>query len=493
MSVPLNVIALWTGTLASVPANWNICNGNGSTPDLRDKFVRGAPASTEAGSTGGASVHTHTEQSGGAHTHSTDSVGAHQHTVVSSGGHVHASYAYASSGTGLSTSNRTTGGAHQHTTANGSSAHTHTADSQGAHSHTLSDCSEGRPPWYDVVYLQAAAGATAATNLRIIWSDTVAAIPTGFSEDTALREKFVRGASNGVDGGGTGGSADHTHATQNNTGHTHGSDSQGSHYHSFANDLVAHNHGSQATAAGTRIVQTAASYNWYHQHANSDTIAAHSHTFQSGGVHNDHGNVGSTDSNKSLPSYKQAVFIKNDSASAIPVGGILIWAGLIADIPANYVLCDGTSPRPDYRGVFLRGNPNGGTVGATGGADTHIHTDNAGGIHSDHTQDAFSTQHTHATTNSVGDHTHGTVSGTRTTGATMNTDSSLGAHTHTYTAYTWSHTHTIQNSASHTHTIDSASTLPPYYEVQFIYYLGASTGQPYIMRVQGIEGMKTWS
>ena len=228
MSVPLNAIAIWTGTIASIPANWNLCNGGGTTPDLRDKFVRGAPASTEAGSTGGNSVHNHTEQSGGAHTHTMDTLGAHGHTVVSGGGHVHASYAYASSGTGLSTSNRTTGGAHQHTV-NNSTTHTHTANSQGAHTHTIDNTADARPPYYDVLYIQAAASAAVSTGIRIIWSGLVANIPSGWSEDTALRTYFTRGASVGVGGGGTGGSStSHTHNTQNNaSGHTHGSDSVG--------------------------------------------------------------------------------------------------------------------------------------------------------------------------------------------------------------------------------------------------------------------------
>lgn len=493
MSVPTNAIALWTGTIAGIPANWNLCNGGGTTPDLRDRFVRGAPAATEAGTTGGASTHTHTQQATGSHTHTTDTAGAHQHTTVSGGGHVHANYAYASSGSGLNTSNQTTGGAHTHTV-NSFGGHAHQTDSQGSHTHTLSDTAEGRPPWYDVLYIQAAAGASVATNIRAIWSGAVGTIPANWSEDTNLREKFIRGASNGVDAGGTGGSTDHVHATQNSVGHTHDStDSVGNHTHTFNNDTVAHNHGSQSTASGTRTVQTAASYNWQHQHGQSDSIGAHTHTFQSGGIHNDHGNVGTLDSNKSMPLYKQAFFMKNDGAAAFSVGTILIWVGTLATIPATWNLCDGGGSRPDYRGYFLRGVPNGGNVGDTGGANTHIHTDNPGGVHSDHAQNAFATAHQHAATDSVGNHTHGTVSGTRTTGATMNTDSSTGAHTHTYTNDAWNHTHTTQaNGSTHTHTIDSGSTLPPYYEVQFIYYSGAS-GQPYISRVQGVGGMNTWN
>ena len=37
-------IVMWYGTLASIPAGWQICDGTGGTPDLRNYFVRGAPA-----------------------------------------------------------------------------------------------------------------------------------------------------------------------------------------------------------------------------------------------------------------------------------------------------------------------------------------------------------------------------------------------------------------------------------------------------------------
>ena len=59
-AVPVGAIAIWSGTTGSVPTGWYICDGNNGTPDLRDKFLRGAPAATEAGSTSGSINHTHT-------------------------------------------------------------------------------------------------------------------------------------------------------------------------------------------------------------------------------------------------------------------------------------------------------------------------------------------------------------------------------------------------------------------------------------------------
>lgn len=42
MSVPSGVIALWKGSIATIPAGWLLCNGANGTPDLRDKFIVGA-------------------------------------------------------------------------------------------------------------------------------------------------------------------------------------------------------------------------------------------------------------------------------------------------------------------------------------------------------------------------------------------------------------------------------------------------------------------
>lgn len=41
-SLPKGVIILWSGTIASIPDGWALCDGNNGTVDLRDKFVVGA-------------------------------------------------------------------------------------------------------------------------------------------------------------------------------------------------------------------------------------------------------------------------------------------------------------------------------------------------------------------------------------------------------------------------------------------------------------------
>lgn len=44
LGVPSGVILMWSGTIATIPSGWNLCNGANSTPDLRNLFIVGADA-----------------------------------------------------------------------------------------------------------------------------------------------------------------------------------------------------------------------------------------------------------------------------------------------------------------------------------------------------------------------------------------------------------------------------------------------------------------
>ena len=62
---PSGGIIMWSGSIASIPLGWLLCNGTGSTPDLRNRFILGAGDTYAVAATGGSAdavavSHTHT-------------------------------------------------------------------------------------------------------------------------------------------------------------------------------------------------------------------------------------------------------------------------------------------------------------------------------------------------------------------------------------------------------------------------------------------------
>ena len=72
--VPTGVIAMWHGAAGAIPSGWVICDGNNSTPNLTDKFIKstGTANATGGGTTSGATTlatsqipsHTHPYEGG---------------------------------------------------------------------------------------------------------------------------------------------------------------------------------------------------------------------------------------------------------------------------------------------------------------------------------------------------------------------------------------------------------------------------------------------
>jgi prepilin-type N-terminal cleavage/methylation domain-containing protein len=58
-SLPIGSILIWSGTAASIPGKWHLCDGSSGTPDLRNRFLIGAGSSYGVGATGGATTHYH--------------------------------------------------------------------------------------------------------------------------------------------------------------------------------------------------------------------------------------------------------------------------------------------------------------------------------------------------------------------------------------------------------------------------------------------------
>ncbi|MFH0951463.1 MAG: hypothetical protein V1765_03260 [bacterium] len=136
--LPDGIIAMWDGTVASIPTNWILCDGSGTCPNLNDKFIKGANADSESGTTGGALTHTH--GAGAAHSHTIDS---HTHTLTVGG----ADLSVVRNGTGTASTAAT---AHTHTftlSGGGTTAtQTITADANSPN--------DNRPPYKEIVFIK---------------------------------------------------------------------------------------------------------------------------------------------------------------------------------------------------------------------------------------------------------------------------------------------------------------------------------------------------
>lgn len=203
--LPAGVIAMWSGSVASIPAGWHLCDGTSGTPDLRGMFVIGAGGSYAPAQTGGAASVTPTTSTAGAHTHggtqaggahtpsgTTDSQGSHSHGAATGGytlqladmpAHDHglggrnvvtdasltggATGQFVGSGpfpVGEFTFNSqggsnahshgiSTDGAHSHNlTMNAVPDHTHAISSDGSHTHTVTVAT--LPPFYALAFIQ---------------------------------------------------------------------------------------------------------------------------------------------------------------------------------------------------------------------------------------------------------------------------------------------------------------------------------------------------
>ena len=169
---PVGGIIMWSGSAASIPSGWALCNGqtvnksDGSgtivTPDMRDRFVVGwreasgtgasAISAVAPGATGGSATKTIDTASSGAHTHtgSTASAGAHNHggstaahvlTEAQMPSHNHGFTQALSDRTGAGTGDiqgpTVTSRAGTTDSKGGNQGHSHGISEAGAHTHTV--------------------------------------------------------------------------------------------------------------------------------------------------------------------------------------------------------------------------------------------------------------------------------------------------------------------------------------------------------------------
>jgi len=248
-----NIAGLWANS-ANAPSGWTFCDGGGGTPDLRNKYLKGAVAGVDAGTTGGTLNHSHAVD----HTHTADS---HTHTGTSS------------AAVPVPTPNRSNIGSSNNSLVD----HTHSislavaTDTLTSYTGSAGNADTVEPSFKKLAAIKNTSGvASKPTGLIGLWLGTLATIPAGWAlcDGTKgtpdMRGYHLKLANTLGEIGNTGGSNTHTHSSHN---HVHSSSSTHTHTGSTGNDVATGQHatgGDQACVQHTHTVNstggTAGSY-----------------------------------------------------------------------------------------------------------------------------------------------------------------------------------------------------------------------------------------
>lgn len=180
-------------------------------------------------------------------------------------------------------------------------------------------------------------------NVIIMWAGTHAGIPSGFTRETTLDEKFLKGAAAGIDPNTTGGNATHTHTSP---AHSH---SVVDHGHYIETNYVDHTDCIDKTTGGS------GTGNGGHRHVG--TVYG-----TSGSTSSVAATYGAVSNN---PPYLELIFMKSLSYKAVPNSGLIFWAG--ASLPSGFAAYAAAADK------FIKGAPSGNDAGSTGGSSTNTH------------------------------------------------------------------------------------------------------------------------
>ncbi|HEU0016226.1 MAG TPA: hypothetical protein VFQ45_21280 [Longimicrobium sp.] len=150
--VPAGTILLWSGTTATIPSGWSLCDGTGGTPDLTDRFVMGAGGGESPGAGGDADTHTHAIPQLSS-TFNTSYNGAHTHGMPTS-------WYHRSLSSGGKTGIDTDGTFNNNTQTQSSGNHQHSVGVTFAAFASGENNGDVRPPWYALAYIMKLASTT---------------------------------------------------------------------------------------------------------------------------------------------------------------------------------------------------------------------------------------------------------------------------------------------------------------------------------------------
>lgn len=277
---PQNGVYLYDGS--DTKTGHNLCDGTNSTPNLVDKYLKGAGIGADAGGTGGSVTNVHDL--------------THTHTVAS---HDHAD---TTTGTPSSQGANTTGdtdvvaGNHTHTI----NPNATTSTISGTVSLTTAETVE--PAYKKLLTVQNQNTGSGSYRLGMIgmWVGTLASIPSnyilcdGTNGTQDLRGKHLKSTATTTAIGNTGGSNTHTHASQDHT-HT----ASGTHTHTHANLTHA-----RSTNDTTGSVRNGCNHQETHTVTFSDATSVYANAATTG------------DEQNNEPSYRTVAFIKLNSTGS---------------------------------------------------------------------------------------------------------------------------------------------------------------------------------
>ncbi|MHA1112457.1 MAG: hypothetical protein ACTSRE_15280, partial [Promethearchaeota archaeon] len=174
--VPEGLIAMWSGTLDSIPEGWILCDGTEFTPNTSGRFIYNTDGIEDAGATGGEDNHTHSYTDVPSHDHGSTGVAicAHTHTYNHPSGTISNAVYDGVTMPALLTSTQASGSA--------SGAHTHSTTATGVGVGYTSEIVDLYPQYYEMAFIKKTTkNPTIPAGIILAWTGLVGNIPQGWA------------------------------------------------------------------------------------------------------------------------------------------------------------------------------------------------------------------------------------------------------------------------------------------------------------------------